>query len=141
MTDVEALLPHRGAMRLLDRIVSVDDTAAVVEVDVHPQATFADADGVPAWVGLEYMAQAMAAWIGARARDAGGTPKRGVVLGTRRYTAHVPTFPLGTTLRVVATPEASADGVSTFRCTLGPDAATTWCEAVVTAMVVDGGGA
>ena len=62
---VESLVPHRGTMSLLDRVLAVDEEQALAEVDVGPASLFAQADGVPAWVGIEYMAQTVAAWAGA----------------------------------------------------------------------------
>ena len=48
------------------------------------------------------MAQAVAAWSGARARGAGGSPRIGFLLGSRRYEAREPVFAAGAELRVSA---------------------------------------
>ena len=51
---------------------------------VVPEAGLFVEDGqVPAWVGIEYMAQAIAAWAGCRARAAGKPPQLGFLLGSR----------------------------------------------------------
>ena len=110
-------MPHRGAMNLLDTIERFDDLAIEALVRVPSQGLFNTADGVPAWVGIEYMAQAVAAWSGARARAGGGSPKIGYLLGSRRYEAAVPVFEVGTELRVLAQCELTAEnGLGMFDC-------------------------
>jgi predicted hotdog family 3-hydroxylacyl-ACP dehydratase len=94
---IEAFLPHRGAMLLLHRLVAADEEHAVAEVDVPLDGPFAREGGTPAWVGLEYMAQTIAAWSGARA---GRLPRVGYLLGSRCYKVTRAMFPAGSTLRV-----------------------------------------
>lgn len=115
--DIDDVLPHRDSMRLIDRLLDWQDTSVVVEVDVPSHGLFATPDGVPAWVGVEYMAQAIAAWAGAKARQAGGVPSIGFLLGTRRYTAHQPFFAAGSCLRVEAHCELMGEnGLGMFAC-------------------------
>src|SRR5688500_4605857 len=99
-TTIESLMPHRGLMRLLDRLVTVDDDHAVAEVDVPADGLFVQDGEVPAWVGIEYMAQTVSVWAGARAQRRGGAPRIGLLLGSRRYEAHRSGFPSGATLRI-----------------------------------------
>ena len=81
------------------------------------EGLFVGSDGVPAWVGIEYMAQAIAAWAGCRARSAGNAPAIGVLLGTRRFTSSCPHFPCGSELQVRASCELMADnGLGMFAC-------------------------
>ena len=68
---IEAWMPHRGEMRLIDRLLVVDEVHAVAEVDVPLDGLFVRDGQVAAWVGIEYMAQTVAAWAGARARRYG----------------------------------------------------------------------
>ena len=120
--DMDAWVPHRGAMSLLDRVEHVDAHGVVAWVTVPADGLFATDAGVPAWVGIEYMAQAVAAWSGARARDAGGSPKIGYLLGSRRYEATVPAFAVGAELRVLAQCELMADnGLGMFDCRIELD--------------------
>lgn len=122
MTDfsclpVESLVPHRGVVLLLDRIVSMDDDRAVAEADLRPDGLFVRGNAVPAWVGVEYMAQTVAAWAGARARRAGGPVKIGLLLGSRRYEALRPQFPVGACLRIEAECELIGEnGLGMFSC-------------------------
>lgn len=115
--DIDAVLPHRDSMRLIHRVVAWEDASIAVEVDVPAQGLFCTPNGVPAWVGVEYMAQAIAAWAGCRARHAGRAPSIGFLLGTRRYTAHQPFFAAGRCLRVEANCELLGEnGLGMFAC-------------------------
>ena len=97
---VSELLPHDPPMVLLDRVVSCDDTTLVAEVTIRPDSIFCDESGVPAWVGIEYMAQAVAAHAGAMARLRGDPPSIGYLLGTRSYQCSMAVYPIGETLTV-----------------------------------------
>jgi predicted hotdog family 3-hydroxylacyl-ACP dehydratase len=114
---MDTWVPHRGAMNLLDSVAHCDDHAIEARVRVPPAGLFVGADGVPAWVGIEYMAQAVAAWSGARSRDGGGSPRIGYLLGSRRYVATVPAFAVGAQLCVFAQCELMGDnGLGMFDC-------------------------
>ena len=119
---MDAWVPHRGAMSLLDTVAHCDDLGIEARVRVPPDSLFTGADGVPAWVGIEYMAQAVAAWSGARARAAGGSPRIGFLLGTRRYEARVPEFAAGARLLVQAHCELIGEnGLGMFDCRITHD--------------------
>jgi predicted hotdog family 3-hydroxylacyl-ACP dehydratase len=104
-------------MSLLDAVERHDAESLVARVRVPAQGLFATPQGVPAWVGIEYMAQAVAAWSGARARAGGGSPRIGYLLGCRRYEAEVPVFAAGTELQVHVQCELTAEnGLGMFDC-------------------------
>ena len=73
---IEALLPHAGRMRLIDRVVSYDEQTIVCESDSHRAADhpMAEAGVLSIICGLEYGAQAMA--IHGALLAAGGAPTR-----------------------------------------------------------------
>ena len=73
--DIRSLLPHSGTMVLLDRVVAADADSLCAEVAIRPDSLFCNADGVGAWVGIEYMAQAIAAHAGYLARLRGDAVK------------------------------------------------------------------
>ena len=131
MTDlqpIEAYVPHRGTMLLLHRLIAVDEDHAVAEVEVPLDGPFARAGGTPAWVGLEFMAQTIAAWSGAREARAGRPPGLGYLLGSRRYAATRPAYPTGSTLRVEVRCEFLDDkGFGQFDCRilLGDESVST----------------
>jgi predicted hotdog family 3-hydroxylacyl-ACP dehydratase len=119
---VEGWIPQRGAMRLIDRVLRVDGEQAVAEVDVPFDGLFVQDGEVPAWAGIEYMAQTVAAWAGARARAQGGAPRAGLLLGSRRYEARLGGFPCGARLRVEARCELmGGNGLGQFDCRIVMD--------------------
>jgi predicted hotdog family 3-hydroxylacyl-ACP dehydratase len=116
---IEDVVPHRGPMCLLDRVLHWDAETIQTEVVVPHEGLFVRDGGVPAWVGIEYMAQAIAAWAGCRARDAGRAPGIGFLLGSRRYTCTQELFPSGTRLVITARCELLGDnGLGMFACTV-----------------------
>ena len=113
------LVPHSGAMVLLDRVLSADAENLCAEVAIHAGSVLYDAPsaGVGSWVGIEYMAQAIAAHAGYRARLAGAPVKIGFLLGARRYEAQVPLFAAGSLLQVhVQQALQGENGLGAFEC-------------------------
>jgi predicted hotdog family 3-hydroxylacyl-ACP dehydratase len=90
----------------------------------NPDA-IADAGGaMPAWFGLELMAQSIAAYSGSRHQQQGGAPRPGYLLGTRKYACTVAAFPAGALLEVeVRLQFADPGGLSAFACVLRCDGA------------------
>ncbi len=118
---LQDLVPHADAMCLLDRVLAADEESLAAELTIAPDHLFLDSagpgSGVGAWVGIEYMAQAVAAWAGVRARERGEAPRIGFLLGSRRYACSRPSFALGERLRVQVRREFEADnGMSQFAC-------------------------
>jgi predicted hotdog family 3-hydroxylacyl-ACP dehydratase len=122
-TDVlRDLLPHEGRARLLDRIIARRAREVVAEVTIREDSAFASADGVGAWIGLEYMAQAAAALASHQAGSAAPAPRRGWLVGTRRYACDRARFPIGAILEVHAAGDPpGADRAGTFACEITGD--------------------
>ena len=116
MSTPAELLAHRSPMLLLDDIVAVDDTSIAAQVRIGPHSPFFDGLGVPSYVGLEYMAQACGAYVGARAREAGRGPRIGYLLGTRNFVAHIGRYASGDRLDVGASCVYSDDEMGVFEC-------------------------
>src|SRR5262245_43493862 len=117
IADLRSLIPQSGPMVLLDRVISVDGDSLLAEVCIRSNSLFFDVDGVGAWVGIEYMAQAIAAWAGYTARLRGEPVKIGFLLGTRRYECSRPVFPLGSVLGVhVQRVFQNENGLGSFEC-------------------------
>lgn len=117
------LLPHAAPMILLDEVVGYDEASLAAGVAIREESLFLEGDGVPAYVGLEYMAQACGAYAGALALDEGRDVGIGFLLGTRRYQAHVPAFRLGQRLRVTATVVYNDSQMGAFDCRIEIDGA------------------
>ena len=112
------LLPHGAAMTLIDRLVSYDTARSVATAVVTESNPFFDGAGVPAWTGLEYMAQTIAAHAGLAARLRGERPAVGFLLGTRAYSSRVSAFPIGATLTIEVAPQAVDAGFAAFDCSI-----------------------
>lgn len=129
---IEAIIPHRGTMLLIDAVEAFDDDTLSARATVHADAWYADADGaMPAWLGIELMAQTIAAHISLLAMRAGGIARPGVLLGARRYDAHVAAFARDAALRIDAKELLrSEEGHSAYECTISHDGVCC-AEAVV----------
>jgi predicted hotdog family 3-hydroxylacyl-ACP dehydratase len=111
------LLPHGCGAMLLDRVTAKYAESIVVAVSIGANASFLiPGHGVPAHVGLEYMAQACGAYAGLEARAHGEPVRVGYLLGTRRYQASVPWFAEGETLDVAAHLVLLAAPMAVFDC-------------------------
>ncbi len=118
-----SLLPQTGAMRLLDRLLVVTDESATAQLTIDRHGLFCLPDGgVPAWVGLEYMAQTIAAWSGYHCLRQGEPIRVGLLLGTRLYQSQVAVFASDSTLQVqVHRVFAAANDMSVFECRIEGD--------------------
>lgn len=116
---VDELVPHSGRMSLLSEITGFGEEWLSAAVDITPASMFADEKGVPAWVGLEYMAQAIGAYAGLQERKQGRDPKLGFLLGTRKYSIAVDYFPPGQRVELKVTKNMEAEnGLCAFDCEL-----------------------
>ncbi|THF62495.1 ApeP family dehydratase [Pseudothauera rhizosphaerae] len=117
---VTDLIPHAGDMVLLDHVLAFDTDTLQARATVRADGLFSEPDGsLPNWMGLEIMAQAVAAWAGCHARAAGRPVELGFLLGTRNYECHVPAFAAGTELLVdVSRSLHDATGMGMFECRL-----------------------
>ncbi|MFN2425175.1 MAG: hypothetical protein ABR587_01865 [Candidatus Binatia bacterium] len=116
---VTELLPHRGRAVLLERVLAHDRAATECSVDTSNHTLFHDPDGgVPATVGLEYMAQTIAAHGGLRDRESGREARPGFFLGTRRLTFAVARFQPGQQLVVTARHLRGETGMLAFDCSI-----------------------
>ncbi|MEC5396274.1 hotdog family protein [Uliginosibacterium sp. H1] len=119
LPDIASLLPHASRMLLLDRCVEIGEEHLVAEVVIRPDTMFCRDGAVGAWVGIEYMAQAVGAYGGNVWRQQGQPPKVGFLLGTRKQLCHRPRFAIGSVLRVTARREfQGGDGLAAFACSI-----------------------
>lgn len=115
--EIAELVPHAGPMLLLERMLECGDDYVVCEVRVRSDGMF-DSDGyVPAWLGIEYMAQTIAAFSGLQARRDQESVKLGFLLGSRRFETNVQEFACGEILRVTARRLVhGSSGMGAFEC-------------------------
>jgi predicted hotdog family 3-hydroxylacyl-ACP dehydratase len=96
------LVSHRGDVLLLDEVTHAGEDRFEARLVVRPGTAFSDASGdLPAWVGAEIMAQAIAALSGHRSLSRSGRPApAGLLLGIRSYRAAAGVFRCGHSLQV-----------------------------------------
>ncbi len=115
--DIHSLVPHSGAMSLLDTLLAADAETLSAAVTIRPDSMFCADGAVGAWIGIEYMAQAIAAHAGYVARQRGEPVRVGFLLGTRRYACAVPAFAVGSVLHIHVQRALQGDnGLSAFDC-------------------------
>jgi predicted hotdog family 3-hydroxylacyl-ACP dehydratase len=112
---IEEILPHRGGMLLVERLVSWDERQATVSAVPSASAWYAEPAGMPSRVGIELIAQAIGAHVGVVAWSKGEPPKRGVLLGARSYRSQRAHFPAGAALSITATRDfVDASGMGAY---------------------------
>ena len=115
------LVPHGPEMTVIDRLLEYSPERTVAAVAITERSRFFAATGVPAWAGIEYMAQTIAARAGYEARLRGERPTIGYLLGTRAYRSSLPEFPLGAELTVVVEPVVVDEKLGAFQCSISTD--------------------
>jgi len=117
LPSIQELVPHSGAMSLLGRLLAADNENLSAEVVIGARSLFCTDGAVGAWVGVEYMAQAVAAHAGYLARQFDQPVQLGFLLGTRRYVCSMPAFPIGSVLHVHVQRALQGDnGMGAFDC-------------------------
>lgn len=108
---VDALLPHRRTLKLVDTLLDYGSDHLQVSLTVRDVAPFGDDEGgVPAYLGLEYLAQAISVFSGLELHAQGEAPKIGLLIGTRQYRAAVPRFVHSEVLEVSVRRVMGGDG-------------------------------
>ena len=100
---IRELLPHRGTAILIDEVLSESADSVCVAANIrrnHPY--FMEGRGVPGWVAIELMAQAIAAHAGLVNRRANTGPRIGMLLGVRSFRTETRYFHEGQRLEITA---------------------------------------
>lgn len=116
--DITSLVPHKAPMLLIDKLIDVDELTVHCQVNIDAQGLFFDKqiNAVPAWVGIEFMAQTVAAWSGYHAWLKELSSPVGFLLGCRRYTSECESYVMGTVLDIYAQQLMESDGMAAFCC-------------------------
>jgi len=104
---------------LLERIIEVGDSylSATARVRVQCPLSRPGDPGLPAFAGLEFMAQAVAAWAGFHERAAGRKVRPGLLLGTRRFDSSQPWLSEGLALDIhIERVLEDESGIGAFDC-------------------------
>jgi len=120
---ISELVPHKPPMVLLDRVLSYSTDFVCCEVEIRVDSAFVQRDGddngaggVPALVGMEYMAQCVAVFAGLSARESGQPARIGLLLGSRDLRFDADLFPVGDRLTVEARKTWGENILGSFAC-------------------------
>ncbi len=99
---INTLISHREPMILIGGLDDFNDESATCWLDIDEHSAFyqTDKSGVPAYIGIEYMAQSIAAFAGAKALEQGKAVQIGFLLGSRKYQQRQNYFDKGSHLKV-----------------------------------------
>ena len=113
-----SIVPHKGKMLLLSRIISYDleEQTLSAEYDISENCIFYNPviEGVPAWVGFEFLAQAISALSGLRGRMSGKEPKIGYILSVSSMQIDSHFFQAGKTVQINVKESGCMDQVYSF---------------------------
>ncbi len=131
---IETLVPHTGPMLLIDTVLSHAPDRVSVEVVIRKsQLFFRPGFGVPAYVGLEMMAQAVCAWDSLKRRHGGQAPAMGFLLGCRRYKTARPHFRERECLRIEAISLMGGAAMGSFECRILDESGLELASGVISA--------
>lgn len=102
--DVERLIPHRGRMRLVDEIISVDEKTAVTASTVTETWPMVEGGAANCIVLVELVAQTAGVCLGWKERRKNEDPDgTGWIVGVKEALFHCSEIPLGS--RIITTSE------------------------------------
>ncbi len=117
--DAAVYVPHSGRMVLLDKVIRYDENSIACNVVIGPDFMFLRDGRVGPWVGLEFMAQAIAAHGGCLATADGKPVRIGFLLGTRSIDCGAGWYHVGQELLVTARHIWGDDRLMKYSCTIG----------------------
>lgn len=122
MYSIDELIPHSGKMSLLDNVVAYGEDWLTANITVCADSMFCENNAIAALVGIEYMAQTIAAFAGKNDKINNKEISIGLLIGTRKYTSNVASFPVGTTLEInVQQLYLEEQGLGVFKCKITGD--------------------
>lgn len=118
---IEQVLPHEQPMILLDKLISFSEHNASCCCIITEQSLFFDTalQGVPSYVGIEYMAQSIAAYANANELYQGRDVEVGFLVSSRKYKCEFSIFKLDMVLTInVEKIYKDESGLSAFDCNI-----------------------
>lgn len=122
--DLAELIKHEPPMRLIDKLCSAEQGKGQCCFTVSTDNLFYSEQhkGLPAHVGIELMAQTIAAVAGYQSKADGGEVKLGFLLGSRKYQCDIDRFKLGERYDIfVEELHFESSGLSVFECDIRHD--------------------
>ncbi len=117
--NIADFIPHRAPMILIDKIISHQTDELETEVTITPQSAYFDDkhQAVPNYVGIEYMAQSIAALAGVEAKLRNDKIRVGFLLGSRKLVLHIKQYALNRSYRTrVKRLYQEESGLAVFDC-------------------------
>ncbi|MGS0677370.1 ApeP family dehydratase [Shewanella sp. 0m-4] len=95
--DVAEFIPHRQPMILINQLLNHSHDSLLTQTDISANSPYFDShlNGVPNYVGIEYMAQSIAALAGVEAHLRDDIIRVGFLLGSRKLKMHISQFDAG----------------------------------------------
>jgi predicted hotdog family 3-hydroxylacyl-ACP dehydratase len=112
------LVPHAGAMVLLDALTEWQKGYARCSALIREHAPFVKHGSLSAEVTIEYMAQAVAACLGYEAITGGGGVRVGMIIACKRFEAHAEKLNVGDRVEVEVRCISGNEALSHFDCKL-----------------------
>lgn len=119
--NIEDVLPHDAPMILLDELISFDEESGTCSHIISDTSLLFDENlqGVPSYVGIEYMAQSIAAYANANEILNGRAVEIGFLVSTRKYKCDSSVFKKGMKLIIMVNKLYRDDsGLSAFDCSI-----------------------
>ena len=111
-------IPHDGKMALIDEIIETGESYVICTVKPEKSSHFSDSEGrIPSWLGIEYMAQTIAAYAGWKDKQKGDEIQAGFLLGSRKLTLHTDFFE-DKTIYIRADLVFQNDELGSFKCSI-----------------------
>ena len=119
--ELAKLLPHAKPMLLLDELTHKDECSATCKVVIAESNIFYDAaaQGIYAWISVEYMAQTIAAFAGIHSYPE--PPLLGLLLSVRKLKTTQALFKKGQQLFITAQKQYFHDSIGAFDCHISID--------------------
>lgn len=121
---IEDVVPHDHPMILIDELVAYNENIAQCLLKITNKSNFYNHvnKSVPSYVGIEYMAQSIAAFANANEKDHGGEVAIGFLVSSRKFKVFISEFSLGMQLIVnLEQLYVEESGLSAFDCSIEHD--------------------
>jgi len=96
--NVSELIVHKAPMILIDRIESYDDKSIQSVIEIKQSSPFLNENAVPAYIGIEYMAQTVACFSGIKALEADNAVRIGFLVSVRKLKLFTNAYSIGSSL-------------------------------------------
>lgn len=114
--NIDDLVYHAAPMILIDGVEGYDSGVIRTTATITPESPFLQGNMVPAYVGIEYMAQSIAAYSGINTLEGGGEVKIGYLASARNMTLETAGYKIGDKLEIEATLVYDETPMAVFDC-------------------------